>query len=303
MRKYTVNHDAFNKLDTPEKAYMLGFMYADGYNESSKRRVFCGIQYKDSYILKDFLKIVGSNAPVNKILRNYKDSGLSDVGTISISSEKISNRFISLGCPIKKTFILKFPSEKQVRIKLLPHFIRGYFDGDGCLSYNTTQKKYFRGGVYIVSTLHFCEKLALLLKNKLGIHCSICIKNKRYKNKKFPIRTLSIGGNRQIQKFLDWIYYDSTIHLKRKYKKYLEFSRKNKKQAEKYGEKRKFKLDFKKANLIRKLYKNGESARSIAKKFNIDYSLVFLIKNNKIWNRPNIYQDNNYNSQSYSKQS
>jgi len=33
---------------------------------------------------------------------------------------------------------------------------------------------------------------------------------------------ITISGNQQVKKFLDWIYVDSTIHLDRKYKLYQE---------------------------------------------------------------------------------
>lgn len=32
MKKYTVNENYFQSLDSPEKAYILGFLYADGCN-------------------------------------------------------------------------------------------------------------------------------------------------------------------------------------------------------------------------------------------------------------------------------
>lgn len=32
MKKYTVNENYFENLNSPEKAYVLGFLYADGCN-------------------------------------------------------------------------------------------------------------------------------------------------------------------------------------------------------------------------------------------------------------------------------
>ena len=36
-----------------------------------------------------------------------------------------------LGVVERKSLILTFPTEQQVPKHLMPHFIRGYFDGDG----------------------------------------------------------------------------------------------------------------------------------------------------------------------------
>lgn len=48
-------------------------------------------------------------------------------------SKKSYTDLINKGCGINKSLILKFPDETQVPQNLISHFIRGYFDGDGCV--------------------------------------------------------------------------------------------------------------------------------------------------------------------------
>ena len=52
---------------------------------------------------------------------------------LKISNKHIGNSLINKGCIPKKSLILEFPNLSQVPKFLIRHFIRGYFDGDGCI--------------------------------------------------------------------------------------------------------------------------------------------------------------------------
>lgn len=60
--------------------------------------------------------------------------------SLQITSNILSNALSNLGAVPNKSLILKFPTFKQVPEKLMPHFIRGYFDGDGSV-WNGKRKK------------------------------------------------------------------------------------------------------------------------------------------------------------------
>ena len=112
----------------------------------------------------------------------------------------------------KKSLILKFPSEQQVPKKLLRHFIRGYFDGDGWF---TNTENCFQVG--LIGTESFIE----------GFLDSIEIENKN--NKIFDVhrengaKRYVFSAYKDVLNFLNWIYKDSTIYLDRKYENYLDF--------------------------------------------------------------------------------
>jgi hypothetical protein len=55
----------------------------------------------------------------------------SDCSTFSIYNTKIVSDLYKHGCVNNKTFKIKLP---KLREDLIRHFIRGYFDGDGCIS-------------------------------------------------------------------------------------------------------------------------------------------------------------------------
>ena len=66
--KYTFNKDYFERIDSKDKAYFLGFLYADGCNSISTTQHHCTIilnlQEKDKDILDIFNKYINSNKPL-----------------------------------------------------------------------------------------------------------------------------------------------------------------------------------------------------------------------------------------------
>lgn len=66
--KYTFNRDYFERIDSKDKAYFLGLLYADGCNSISTTQRHCTIilnlQEKDKDILNVFNKYINSNKPL-----------------------------------------------------------------------------------------------------------------------------------------------------------------------------------------------------------------------------------------------
>ena len=132
----------------------------------------------------------------------------------------LSSQLTNLGCMPCKSLILTWP--EYLDNKLQSHFLRGYFDGDGSLySKKPNKTNYVNYGWQITSTDKFCLKVKEIIESKLLIHCSkslSCPKTNQITT------TLSIGGNKQVLKILNWLYKDATIYLPRKYNKYIEFT-------------------------------------------------------------------------------
>jgi hypothetical protein len=122
----------------------------------------------------------------------------------------MSNQLSLLGMVPNKSLILEFP--QWMSAELYPHFIRGYFDGDGYVS-----KNYNNAKLSIVSTKAFCEKVKDIVSKDIGIntHIYLC-----HKNELTTTRTLQISGRNQIKKFLDYIYNNANLYLDRKYNIY-----------------------------------------------------------------------------------
>lgn len=211
LRKYNINEHYFDNIDTPNKAYILGLLYADGYNNTSTNVIRLGLQEQDKKILEDIAKEVGYDAPLIFYEHSKEHEGWKDVYTLAIRSAHMSNVLNNLGMHKAKSLILEFP--KWLDKNLYSHFIRGYFDGDGSVY---CYEKKMNWNISIVSTKNFCEFVKNIVENELGIHVHVKLNGRRND----ITSDIRIGGNRQVLRFLDWIYKDSDLRMERKYIKY-----------------------------------------------------------------------------------
>lgn len=132
IKKYNVNSNYFNIIDTSEKAYWLGFLYADGYNSTTYIQL--GISSIDINHLRKYRKSLNSTHPIS----NKKND---NTVNITISDKQITKDLTKLGCINNKTYKGKFPNYNQIPQIYMRDFIRGFFDGDGCIHKLITKKE------------------------------------------------------------------------------------------------------------------------------------------------------------------
>lgn len=195
----------FEKIDNEEKAYWLGFLYADGSVGSKEDKIELGLAEKDLKHIEKFRNFIGIQ---NKI--SYRDSSKSY--RYSFRSSKCKQDLINKGCVPKKSLILKFPTEEQVPKELIRHFIRGYFDGDGWF---TNTKECFQIG--IIGTEDFIKGFLDTIEN---INKNNKIFNVHREN---GAKRYIFGAYQDVLNFLNYIYQDCNIYLDRKYEHYLDF--------------------------------------------------------------------------------
>lgn len=132
-----------------------------------------------------------------------------------IVNKHLWNTLNSYGCTPKKSLILKFPDINIFKDKsLIRHFIRGYFDGDGCISYaaTTKNKSKFFPVIVIVGTKDILDNIMKYSNIKGFYPTAMC-------GKAFEIR-FSQNNSRDLIKYL---YDDCTIYLERKFKRAMFF--------------------------------------------------------------------------------
>lgn len=233
-RKYILNENFFDKIDTEEKAYILGFIYGDGYNSEKKNCIKIRLQISDEELLLKFIKILYPNN--DKILYYQKKDEIIKSCELVIESKHMSEVLASYGCIQRKSKKLYYPS--CVPEELTSHFIRGVFDADGTVYQGTLKtgpekgykKSYFSIIGYIVFIKQIQEKIVKFIN---------LIKNKLIKSHAKDVCSVMYSGDNQTEKILDWIYKDANIYLERKYKKYIELKKYLKiKQEKKEAERR-----------------------------------------------------------------
>ena len=193
MRKYEVNQNYFENIDTHDKAYWLGFLFADGYvldriseNNGKRKGMIVGIGLKDSDYdqLWNFRNAIGSNHPIHRKTINLKGNQYKAC-TINIGSVKMCQDLIKLGCVPRKSLILKYP--ENLNDKFFSSFLRGYIDGDGCIFLSKDRKNNI---INMLGTLEFLTSV----KEKLKINKINCWDNiPRNKNSKNNTHVLTIS--------------------------------------------------------------------------------------------------------------
>lgn len=213
--KFILNHNYFNEINSSEKAYWLGFIFADGFVTKNKY-IGIALSNKDENHLEKFKKAIESNHIIHTYKCDEKSYSNPDnfYSKIIFKSEIMSNVLKKYGCIEQKSLKLKFPNIEKQYYK---DFIRGYFDGDGSFSFS--HKNY---DFKIVGTREFLIEIINILNKELNLNMTEENLYKRYKNDKNTFYT-SIGNKTKTLQFLNYIYEDSNIYLDRKYKKYLDF--------------------------------------------------------------------------------
>lgn len=211
-RKYPINENYFETIDTPEKAYWLGFIFGDGCLSPECNGLFIGLQTGDIGHLEKFRKAIDSETRPIKI---YKNNGYGlgyDYCKISIVNKKMAEDLQRHNVVKNKTKNLVWP--ETLPEHLISHFIRGKFDADGCLSIKNERKFYF----CITSFKPFLEQLKQKLEPILDLN--ILVKD-FYSIEESSAANAWVCGNKQIIKFIDWMYKDHAgNYLDRKYELY-----------------------------------------------------------------------------------
>ena len=216
-RKYGLNETYFDIIDTPNKAYVLGLLHADGCNKMDKGTISIGLQESDRDLLETIRLEIGSEKPLRFIDNSNKHTfgyTYENMYELQMFSKHMCEQLANKGIVPNKSLIIGFP--EWLNESLIPHYIRGVFDGDGCIS---RPSKGNTAIASITATDSFCKALRDLCIDKLDITPSIY--DARCHNG--ITRCISFGGKGKSKIFLDWIYQDAEIYLQRKYDRYCEY--------------------------------------------------------------------------------
>ena len=207
-RKYTLNENYFDVIDTQEKAYIIGLLFADGCISERNNAIYISLKEEDKDILLKINKEIGSNRPLEFLNYNDKNKNWSNQYKLTISSKHMVESLRKLGIFPNKSLKIEFPS--WVSNEYYFHFLRGYIDGDGSI-FKTEKRMSF------IATESFCNSVSKYLYDNLSVHCSISVCHHKTD---IPTRDLRISGAKQVKTVLDKVYENANIYLDRKYNIY-----------------------------------------------------------------------------------
>lgn len=215
--KYNLNENYFDIIDSEEKAYILGFIYADGCNHNNSNRVSIYISVRDIDLLLKISHIMfGENAIKHQTRLQPKSKEYLEYISIDMNSKHLSERLIELGVTPNKSKTLKFP--EWLDKNLYKHFIRGIIDGDGWIHLPSNNRD--SPSVGLISATSFNNSLKEFLEKELSIKSYINKANKQDKNEMYD---LVIKNYKQCNVLLHWLYDGATMYLDRKYETYQNF--------------------------------------------------------------------------------
>ena len=197
IHRYKVNLSFFKKVNE-KVAYILGFIYADGYIYRDLTRV--RIKIKDKDLLEKMSKAMNSTYPIKNDSLKY--------WYFEISRKSIIRDLLKYKLTPNKSKTMRFPNISK---QYIPHFIRGYFDGDGSIT-SSGNGKSFR--VVFAGNKNFLDDICNNLRQN-GINCT-----KPHKEKNIYAFSLSVKNSLL---FYRYIYNNATIYMKRKNKRFSKY--------------------------------------------------------------------------------
>ena len=217
VRKHHFNEDFFETIDSESKAYFLGFIIADGSVERSTKwgkvkRLKINISHKDIEILEMFKSEIGADTvDVETYIPSSKTYSQNPMSRFTLNSVKLCD-------DLKKYGVIKNKRTKEVLPildkDLMPHLIRGFFDGDGSVHAQT------RNGKPLVS---FTKSKSVLtgireyLIKELNVSPGPSILEVGSGRKSYTYRLSSAADN---ENFYHFIYDNANFYLNRKYEKF-----------------------------------------------------------------------------------
>ncbi|MGL4848153.1 MAG: hypothetical protein ACRC28_04375 [Clostridium sp.] len=217
--RYVLNEKFFNEIDSEEVAYILGYIYADGFvgDEKYNNVVITSID-------KDIIEKISEAIEFSGEIRIGGKGGFEnskDGYILNFSSEIMASDLRRIGLYPNKSLTME--EVPIINGELIRHFIRGYFDGDGTIiqSHNCSYHTLANGEIkkYVYKKYSFemlgTEKFLLELIRKMNV--------KYYKildTKTKEIKRVVCRAKYDLKYIYNFLYKDSNIYMERKYKKW-----------------------------------------------------------------------------------
>lgn len=206
-RKFPVFDDYC--LESHNGAWLLGFIAADGYlpiTKGAKNRIVISLSEKDREILEKIAKEIKYEGEIKKYLSADQEHYFV---SLAFTSKKIRQQIEDYGIINKKTF--KLQHLPNISKEYMMDFIRGYFDGDGCIYKIDRTASPLRISITCASK-DFLEEIANFLEQNL----KVAHKNLSRDHDNYCISY----GHKDSEKICNTFYNNNFISLQRKKDKY-----------------------------------------------------------------------------------
>lgn len=212
-RSSEIDMKYFMEIDSEEKAYWLGFIYADGYIIERKEGSEFGLELSivDIGHLSKLKESLNSNTEITTRVRS---TGL-EMCSFRIYKKEFVNTLKIQGIITNKSLTKTFPTIKK---ELIRHFIRGYFDGNGYIGFTKSES----------IKVALCSGSREFLKELIKIISSELDFKREYIPYQSDVNVYNFipTNKHDINLFLDFIYKNSSLYLERKLENYIIYKKK-----------------------------------------------------------------------------
>lgn len=216
-KKYNIDEKYFDNIDTQDKSYILGFLYADGYIGGKNKIITMSLNENDKEILDKINKSIGSNRSL--YYKKPQKNRYSNIGSYSLNLQNIYmyNTFFEKDY-LNRNKLPKIPHS------LMHHFIRGLFDGDGCISlyvHNMDKYNSIKGTFYIMFNN---DNIANLIQDYIIINTGVKKTKilKRFGSGNNPVFIIQWSGIHNIINIRNFLYNEANLFLTRKKEKFFQ---------------------------------------------------------------------------------
>lgn len=209
-----LNEDYFEKINSQDKAYFLGFIGADGClyspKEDKKQKILrIEIHKQDIEILEIFKEYLQTDKPI---------CHTGDYVGLEISSDKIYQDIEKLGLSDRKTYGNTIANVPEC---YMPALIRGYFDGDGNIGNN---QKILSSSVSIAGYHTNLQKIQEFLEKRNIYSSFVSDSRKNTSLNGSDFGSLCLVNKTAKYSFLKLIYQGANeVYLKRKFNRSMNF--------------------------------------------------------------------------------
>lgn len=213
--KNTVNENYFQIIDCSDKAYFLGFLFADGYVSSKQNICKIDLQECDVDFLEKFKEYTKFSGKINQYIAK-KGKSYRPEDTVVKRINIINKKFIR---DLEDKGVYPHREKEHFPFKAVPEeyyldFIRGYFDGNGSILLSKKDCKYY--GV------NFCGGTNMLSDiDKILSKYNIIFRHTPRRPENKDNDQMFVRYKKDIIPFLDLIYTNASVYLNRKYNKYI----------------------------------------------------------------------------------
>lgn len=212
-RTYQYNIDYFEKIDTSEKAYFVGWLLADGtittiYQKNGalkQRKLRIVLKRDDRELLEKFNTALEGNLPITDFIQETFD-GEYPASRIDVNCTKLCNDLIKIGIKPDKSNKETLPN---IPSEFMFHFLRGYFDGDGSLSIKH-KDKWFWAHYTQVGSEEILHDIKSIFENENVIFPKVNIISLK------GINQLMCNKTENVLKIIELLYKEANVYLERK---------------------------------------------------------------------------------------